>query len=111
MAPDDSMPSTDPALWEPPTVFLAGGITGVEDRQVQAAEALTELGVIVLNPRRRHFPVDDPGQTPAVRGATQRFALHPGTGPPSSPGGLRGRGSVYEGRECWAGTGGFGFTL
>ncbi|SEG96786.1 Nucleoside 2-deoxyribosyltransferase like [Nonomuraea solani] len=53
----------EPAPGDPPAVFLAGGITGVEDWQRRAAAALG--GAIVLNPRRRHFPMDDPAQAPA----------------------------------------------
>ncbi|WP_188193156.1 nucleoside 2-deoxyribosyltransferase domain-containing protein [Nonomuraea sp. SYSU D8015] len=54
----------EPAPGDPPAVFLAGGITGVEDWQRRAAAALGPLGVIVLNPRRREFPIGDPAQTP-----------------------------------------------
>src|SRR4051794_41365713 len=48
---------------DPPAVFLAGGITGVEDWQREAADVLGRLDAIVLNPRRRDFPIDDPEQT------------------------------------------------
>ncbi|MFI7701071.1 nucleoside 2-deoxyribosyltransferase domain-containing protein [Nonomuraea sp. NPDC049480] len=55
----------EPAAGDPPAVFLAGGITGVEDWQRRAAAELGRLGAIVLNPRRRRFPIDDPAQAPA----------------------------------------------
>ncbi|MFH8733455.1 nucleoside 2-deoxyribosyltransferase domain-containing protein [Streptomyces sp. NPDC017964] len=58
--PDTYHPAPD----DPPAVFLAGGITGVENWQESATVALADFNVIVLNPRRRHFPIDDPGQTP-----------------------------------------------
>ncbi|MEU2770789.1 nucleoside 2-deoxyribosyltransferase domain-containing protein [Streptomyces diastaticus] len=45
-----------------PSVFLAGGITNCPDWQQTAAAALADF--TVFNPRRRHFPIDDPGQTP-----------------------------------------------
>lgn len=41
------------------TVFLAGGITGTADWQETVAQALAGEPVVVLNPRRRHFGVDD----------------------------------------------------
>ncbi len=37
-------------------VFLAGGITGCPDWQAEAAAALGDLDVILLNPRRRATP-------------------------------------------------------
>lgn len=41
-------------------IFLAGGITGVDDWQEGAAAALISSGQSVLNPRRKDFPIDDP---------------------------------------------------
>ncbi|MGW0811202.1 nucleoside 2-deoxyribosyltransferase domain-containing protein [Nonomuraea sp. NPDC002799] len=64
-----------PAPGDPPAVFLAGGITGVEDWQRRAASALRGAGVIVLNPRRRRFPIDDPAQTP-IQIAWEHHHLH-----------------------------------
>ena len=43
-----------------PSVFLAGGITGCPDWQAVAAQVLTDHAVVVLNPRRANFPIDDP---------------------------------------------------
>lgn len=65
----------EPAPGDPPAVFLAGGITGVEDWQRHAAQSLGRLGAIVLNPRRRHFPMGDPAQTP-VQIAWEHRHLH-----------------------------------
>ncbi|MGP3957953.1 nucleoside 2-deoxyribosyltransferase domain-containing protein [Nonomuraea sp. 3N208] len=70
-APD----SYEPASGDPPAVFLAGGITGVEDWQRRAAAALGRAGLIVLNPRRGRFPIDDPAQTP-VQIAWEHRHLH-----------------------------------
>lgn len=50
---------------EPPTrltglsVFLAGGITGCPDWQQEARELIGDR-MIVINPRRANFPIDDP---------------------------------------------------
>ena len=41
-------------------VFLAGGITAAENWQARLAEALSPLNAVVLNPRRRAFPADNP---------------------------------------------------
>ena len=43
-----------------PSVFLAGGITGCGDWQREMAELLAGSDLVVLNPRRRNFPIDDP---------------------------------------------------
>ncbi|MGW9360800.1 nucleoside 2-deoxyribosyltransferase domain-containing protein [Streptomyces diastaticus] len=45
-----------------PSVFLAGGITNCPNWQQAAAAALADF--TVFNPRRRHFPIHDPSQTP-----------------------------------------------
>jgi hypothetical protein len=42
-----------------PSVFLAGGITDCPDWQAEARLQL-ENDVVVLNPRRENFPIDDP---------------------------------------------------
>ncbi|MGQ4514871.1 nucleoside 2-deoxyribosyltransferase domain-containing protein [Streptomyces sp. DW26H14] len=65
----------EPAADDLPSVFLAGGITGVEDWQREAVEGFAGLDVVVLNPRRRHFPIDDPTQTP-VQIRWEHRALH-----------------------------------
>jgi hypothetical protein len=52
-----------PNEYEPgdlPSVFLAGGISDCDPWQWQMAEMLSPLDLVVLNPRRRHFPIDDP---------------------------------------------------
>jgi len=43
-----------------PSVFLAGGITGCGDWQREMADLLARSDLVVLNPRRRNFPIDDP---------------------------------------------------
>jgi hypothetical protein len=43
-----------------PSVFLAGGITGCGDWQREVADLLAGSDLVVLNPRRRNFPIDDP---------------------------------------------------
>ncbi|MFE9566591.1 nucleoside 2-deoxyribosyltransferase domain-containing protein [Streptomyces sp. NPDC006487] len=50
-----------PAPGDPPSVFLAGGITHCPPWQSRAAAALAEF--VVLNPRRTDFDVSDPSQT------------------------------------------------
>lgn len=46
-------------------IFLAGGITGVEEWQMRVAQKLRDLDVIVLNPRRASFNANDPAAAPA----------------------------------------------
>jgi hypothetical protein len=43
-----------------PSLFLAGGITGAGEWQPVIASALADLPLVVLNPRRKNFPMDDP---------------------------------------------------
>lgn len=50
-----------PAPGDPPSVFLAGGITHCPWWQPAAARALADF--VVLNPRRSDFDVSDPTQT------------------------------------------------
>ncbi|MFD5148696.1 nucleoside 2-deoxyribosyltransferase domain-containing protein [Streptomyces sp. NPDC058401] len=50
-----------PAPGDPPSVFLAGGITHCPPWQPQAARELADF--VVLNPRRADFDVSDPSQT------------------------------------------------
>lgn len=42
------------------SIFLAGGITGCPDWQQEVTQALEDLDVAFLNPRRKSFPIDDP---------------------------------------------------
>jgi hypothetical protein len=42
------------------SVFLAGGITGCPDWQELIARRLVGAGIVVINPRCRKFPTDDP---------------------------------------------------
>lgn len=48
-----------------PSVFLAGGISGTFDWQADVAARLADLPLVVLNPRRRDFPMNDPAAAPA----------------------------------------------
>lgn len=41
-------------------VFLAGGITGCPDWQQEMRSLLQDTSLILLNPRREHFPIGDP---------------------------------------------------
>ncbi|MFB6516892.1 nucleoside 2-deoxyribosyltransferase domain-containing protein [Streptomyces sp. NPDC056401] len=50
-----------PAPGEPPSVFLAGGITHCPPWQSEAARELADF--VVFNPRRTDFDVSDPSQT------------------------------------------------
>ena len=43
-----------------PSLFFAGGITACFDWQSQLARDLADLPFTILNPRRRHFPMNDP---------------------------------------------------
>lgn len=42
------------------SLFLAGGITGCPDWQEQMKERLKDVDVVLLNPRRKNFPINDP---------------------------------------------------
>jgi len=42
------------------TVFLAGGITNCPDWQQEMRSLLQDTDLILLNPRRRDFPIGDP---------------------------------------------------
>ncbi|MDP9798295.1 hypothetical protein J2S43_006807 [Catenuloplanes nepalensis] len=67
-----------PAPGDPPAVFLAGGITGVERWHDRAAETLLAAGLIVLNPNRADFPIHDPAAGPAQVAWEQRHLHLPG---------------------------------
>lgn len=42
------------------TVFLAGGIMGCPDWQSEMVDLLSDTNLVLMNPRRRDFPMDDP---------------------------------------------------
>jgi len=42
------------------TLFLAGGISGCPDWQWRVKAALHNVNVVIFNPRRKDFPIDDP---------------------------------------------------
>lgn len=41
------------------TIFLAGGITNCPDWQSELVNMLRKCDVVLFNPRRKHFPIDD----------------------------------------------------
>lgn len=43
-----------------PSLFLAGGISDCDDWQSRMVELLAPLDGVVLNPRRKDFPINDP---------------------------------------------------
>ncbi len=43
-----------------PSIFLAGGITDCPDWQKEIVSNLENENIILLNPRRKKFPIDDP---------------------------------------------------
>ena len=47
-----------------PAVFLAGGITGCPGWQQEIVGRLHDLSVVLLNPRRANFPINDPTAAP-----------------------------------------------
>jgi hypothetical protein len=51
---------TEYAGGDRPSVFLAGGISGTGNWQQDVVALLADTDLVVLNPRRRKFPVDDP---------------------------------------------------
>jgi len=67
------------------TLFLAGGITRTDDWQRRVAAELSDTGLVILNPRRRNFPIDDPSGAEAqidwefrhLRRATARLFWFP----------------------------------
>jgi hypothetical protein len=42
------------------SLFLAGGITGCPDWQAEIRARLDDTALVLLNPRRAQFPIDDP---------------------------------------------------
>lgn len=53
------------ALAPPPSVFMAGGITGCPDWQQGLRGLLKKANVILINPRRANFPIGDPSAAEA----------------------------------------------
>ena len=53
------------------SIFLAGGITGCSEWQKELANNIAELDIVVYNPRRKNFPMDDP--TAALAQITWEF--------------------------------------
>jgi len=42
-------------------IFLAGGITNCPDWQSEIVDSLQNFDITLLNPRRKKFPINDPG--------------------------------------------------
>jgi hypothetical protein len=47
------------------SIFLAGGINGCSDWQKKLVDDLEDLDIVVFNPRRKNFPIDDPSAAEA----------------------------------------------
>lgn len=53
-------PNTYSPNRETHSLYLAGGITGCPDWQQEIIHLLAHTDLVIFNPRRRHFPIDDP---------------------------------------------------
>ena len=42
------------------TIFLAGSISGCSDWQQEMVHLLSDTDLVLFNPRRKYFPIDDP---------------------------------------------------
>lgn len=42
------------------SIFLAGGITGCSDWQSDLKDKIKDIDIIIYNPRRKDFPINDP---------------------------------------------------
>lgn len=42
------------------SIFLAGGITGCSDWQSDLKDKIKDIDIIIYNPRRKNFPINDP---------------------------------------------------
>jgi len=42
------------------SLFLAGGITGCPNWQADLTDLFKDENIVLLNPRRRNFPINDP---------------------------------------------------
>jgi len=47
------------------SLFLAGGITGCENWQQEMRKFLNNVPIVLFNPRRKDFPIDDPSAAQA----------------------------------------------
>lgn len=56
----EALDELDAARWNEKTLFLGGGITNCADWQSQMCHLLKDTDLTILNPRRKHFPMDDP---------------------------------------------------
>lgn len=53
-------PNDAPTGAKMPSIFLAGSIQGTSDWQSEMVKYLKDLDMIIYNPRRKNFPMDDP---------------------------------------------------
>ena len=53
-------PNTHPLRAHDRHLYLAGGITGCPDWQREIVHLLAQTDLVLFNPRRQHFPIDDP---------------------------------------------------
>lgn len=51
--------------WFKNKVFLAGGITGCPDWQQELTKSLSDTDLVLFNPRRQDFPINDPSAAEA----------------------------------------------
>ena len=47
-------------IYRETSIFFAGGITNCPDWQQELRELLKDEDIVILNPRRKHFPIMDP---------------------------------------------------
>jgi hypothetical protein len=53
-------PTTYQYQFQYSSLYLAGGITGCPDWQQEIVHLLAKTNLVLLNPRRKQFPIDDP---------------------------------------------------
>lgn len=56
-------PNTHTNQQGPTKLFLAGGIRNCPDWQKELVELLKSEDIVIFNPRRENFPIDDPSAT------------------------------------------------
>jgi hypothetical protein len=52
-------PNTYEPLDDERSIYLAGGITGTPDWQQELVRSLNGIEIVIFNPRRKFFPIDD----------------------------------------------------
>lgn len=61
----EALDELDVAQWGEKTLFLGGGITNCANWQNEMCQLLKDTDLTILNPRRKHFPMDDPNAATA----------------------------------------------